>query len=188
MGLAEPVERLLGSVTTVAPWAHLARRFFGSLRPGGPSPADEAWVAGALAPTEAALWQRMSAPDRRHAVGVARAATAALGDDAVRSVRAAALLHDVGKIEAGFGPVRRAAVTVAAMVVGREAGAQWSGRRGLLGRAGAYLRHDEIGAALLTEACSDPLTVAWAREHHLPTDRWTVPADIGAALKAADDD
>ena len=173
----------------MAPWAHLARRFFGSLRFGGPSPADEAWVAGALAPTEAALWQRMSGPDRRHAVGVARAVTATLGDDAVRPVRAAALLHDVGKIEAGFGPVRRALVTVAAMATGREvARERWSVRGGLRGRAGAYLRHDEIGAELLVEACSDPLTVAWAREHHLPTDRWTVPADIGAALKAADDD
>ena len=172
----------------MAPWAHLARRFIGSLRPGGPPAADEAWVAGALAPTEAALWQRMSAPDRRHAVGVARAVTAALGPEAVRAVRAAALLHDVGKIEAGFGPVRRAAVTLAAMVIGREeAVARWSGRRGFLGRAGAYLRHDEIGAALLTEACSDPLTVAWAREHHLPADQWTVPPAIGAALKAADD-
>jgi hypothetical protein len=175
-------------VTTVAPWAHLARRFLGSLRPGGPSQADEAWVAGALAPTEAALWQRMSAPDRRHAVGVARTVTATLGDDAVRSVRAAALLHDVGKIEAGLGPVRRALVTVAAMVVGREAAIRWHDRGGPFGRAAAYLRHDEIGAALLAEACSDPLTVAWAREHHLPTNRWTVPADIGAALKAADDD
>lgn len=173
----------------MAPWAHLVRRFLGSLRPGGPSAADEAWVAGALAPTEAALWQRMSAADRRHAVGVARAVTAALGPEAVRSVRAAALLHDVGKIEARLGPVRRAAVTVAAMIVGRDVAAdRWSGRGGLVGRAGAYLRHDEIGAALLTEACSDPLTVAWAREHHMPTDRWTVPADIGAVLKAADDD
>lgn len=173
----------------MAPWAHLARRFFGSLRIGGPSPADEAWVAGALAPTEAALWQRMSGPDRRHAVGVARAVTEALGDDAVRSVRAAALLHDVGKIESGFGPVRRAVVTVVSMAAGRDAAlARWADRGGLRGRAGAYLRHDEIGAELLSEACSDPLTVAWAREHHLPDDRWTVPAEIGSALKAADDD
>jgi len=37
-------------------------------------------------------------------------------------------------------------------------------------------------------AGSDPLTVTWAREHHLPADRWTVPAAVGAALKAADDD
>jgi hypothetical protein len=160
----------------------------GSLRWGGPSQADEAWVAGALAPGEAALWQRMSGPDRRHAVGIARTVTAVLADDAIRPVRAAALLHDVGKVEAGLGPFRRAAVTLTAMVVGFETARGWQGRPGMRGRAGTYLCHPEIGARLLTEAASDPLTVAWAREHHLPEARWTVPAAIGAALKAADDD
>jgi hypothetical protein len=57
-----------------------------------------------------------------------------------------------------------------------------------VGRAGRYLCHDEIGSGMLDLAGSDGLTVAWAREHHLPPDRWTVPADIGAALKLADDD
>jgi hypothetical protein len=41
---------------------------------------------------------------------------------------------------------------------------------------------------MLSLAGSDALTVSWAREHHLPDDQWTVPAPIGAALKAADDD
>jgi hypothetical protein len=30
--------------------------------------------------------------------------------------------------------------------------------------------------------------VAWAREHHLDPSRWTVPIDVGRALKDADDD
>jgi len=37
-------------------------------------------------------------------------------------------------------------------------------------------------------AGSAPLTVAWAAEHHLPPEDWTVPATIGRALKDADDD
>jgi hypothetical protein len=37
-------------------------------------------------------------------------------------------------------------------------------------------------------AGSDPLTVAWTREHHRPEAEWTVDPDLGAALKAADDD
>ena len=41
---------------------------------------------------------------------------------------------------------------------------------------------------MLALAGSDPLTVAWAREHHLPEDEWTVPTAVGEALKAADDD
>ncbi|HEX4979851.1 MAG TPA: hypothetical protein VFV35_07295, partial [Acidimicrobiales bacterium] len=73
---------------------HLARRFVGSLRPGGPPPADEAWVAGWLSPAELRLWRRMSGADRRHAVGVARD-VCARGFDQTPAV-AAALLHDVG--------------------------------------------------------------------------------------------
>ena len=168
--------------------AHLVRRFVGSLRPGGPPAADDAWARASLTPGEVALWRRMSAPDRRHAVGVARDVVARLGDGATRPVRAAALLHDVGKVDAGLGPVRRAAVTAAALVTGHERARAWRSRRGPAGRAGRYLCHDDIGARLLAEASSDPLTVAWAREHHLPAERWTVPLDVGAALKAADDD
>jgi hypothetical protein len=172
----------------VATWAHLVRRFVGSLRRGGPAPADDAWATSSLTAGEVALWRRMSSADRRHAVGVARAVDAALGPAATPPVRAAALLHDVGKVDAGFGTFRRSAVTAVAMVVGVERARGWRDRPGQVGRAGRYLCHDEIGARLLAGASSDPLTVAWAREHHLPSDRWTVPAQVGAALKTADGD
>ena len=36
---------------------HLVRRFIGSLRPGGPPPADEAWARDALLAGERALSQ-----------------------------------------------------------------------------------------------------------------------------------
>jgi hypothetical protein len=150
---------------------HLAKRFAGSLRRG--APADEAWAIAQLHPAERALWQRMPDADRRHAVDVART----IGD-APREVVAAALLHDVGKIESGLGTFARVGATLLG-ALGRE---RWGGR------VGAYLRHDELGAALLAAAGSDPLTVAWAREHHLPPTRWTVPTEVGAVLKAADDD
>jgi hypothetical protein len=161
---------------------HLARRFLGSLRPGGPAAGDEAWARAQLTAGEAALWGRMDGPDRRHAVGVGRRAATLLGDAATRPVLAAALLHDVGKVDAGLGTFRRSAVTAAALVVGRDRLARGPGR------VGRYLRHDAIGAELLRAAGSDDLTVAWAREHHLPPDRWTVPAAVAAALKDADDD
>lgn len=140
---------------------------------GGPPPED-GWALERLLAGERALWARMDANDRGHAIGVARA----VGSDE-RAVTAAALLHDVGKIESGLGTFGRVGATVAGMVAGRD---RWRGR------VGAYLRHDERGATLLEQAGSDPLTVAWAREHHLPPDRWTVPPDVGRALKAADDD
>lgn len=148
---------------------HLAKRFFGSLWPGGPTAAGERFAESVLEPAELTLWRRMSAPDRRHSVAVARRV------EGPSEMLAAALLHDVGKIEAGLGTFGR----VAATVVG-------PGRA--RGRMATYLRHDVIGAGLLRDAGARSLVVTWAGEHHLPPERWTVPPDVGAALKAADDD
>jgi hypothetical protein len=85
-------------------------------------------------------------------------------------------------VESGLGPLRRAAATVLALGVGRDRAARGQGRMA------RYLRHDILGAQLLEAAGSRHLTVAWAREHHLPAHRWTVPAEVAEALKAADDD
>ncbi len=175
---------------------HLAARFFDSLRPGGPPPGDETWATAQLLPGEQALWVRMSGPDRRHAVGVAREAIADLAPDGTspvgRPVLAAALLHDIGKVEAGLGTWGRAAVTIVAMAAGRNQVVAWSppdaGVGGLRASAGRYVTHDRLGAALLLDAGSDPLTVAWAAEHHLPEASWTVERRIADALKAADGD
>jgi hypothetical protein len=130
----------------------------------------------------------MSNADRRHAAGVARRVEASLGIPVERPVLAAALLHDSGKVVSGLGTYRRVLATLAAAVAGRDMAGPWSERRGFTRRVGLYLRHPELGADLLAIAGSDALTVAWAREHHLPAAEWSVPSDIGAALKAADDD
>ncbi len=168
---------------------HLARRFTGALSPAGPDPEAEEWVRGILSDPELALWRRMSGPDRRHAVGVARRVVGALGpDQATPPVRAAALLHDVGKVEAGLGTLGRVPATVVGMVAGHRRAAHWAGGRGPLRRVGCYLDHPRIGAELLERAGSDPLTVRWAAEHHLPPERWHVPDTVATALKAADDD
>lgn len=161
---------------------HLAKRFFGDLRPGGASPTDEAWARSHLLPGELALWFRMSGADRRHAAGVARRVETDLAGRATRAVLAAALLHDVGKVEAGIGPWRRALARVAATAFGPSRVAARPGRWG------RYLRHAGIGRDLLVAAGSDPLTATWAAEHHLPAAQWTLPRPIAVALKTADDD
>ncbi len=158
---------------------HLARRFFGALDPRGAGDEGEAWAREHLLAGEVVLWLRQSGPDRRHAVGVARDVMAALGSAADRPVVAAALLHDVGKVEAGLGTLARVPATILGALFGRE---RWGGR------LGAYLRHDAVGAELLRRAGAAPLTVTWAAEHHLPPERWTLPCDVAAALKAADGD
>ena len=172
----------MGANAGFGSFRHLAGRFLGSLDPRGPAADDEAWAAGWFVPGEAELWRQMPGADRRHAVGVAREVGARLygaGGVPVREVMAAALLHDVGKVRSGLGLWGRTAVTVAAMAVGRDR---------LAGAARAYVEHDRIGAEMLSEAGSHPVTVAWAAEHHLPEARWSIDRQVGRALKEADGD
>lgn len=145
-------------------------------------------MASVLSGPELELWQQMSGPDRRHSVGVARRVERSLGHEAGKEVLAAALLHDVGKTVARLRTYGRVVATVSAAVAGHEMAYSWSRSRGFVRRVGLYLRHPELGGDLLALAGSDPLTVAWTREHHLPADQWTVPAHIGETLKACDDD
>lgn len=168
--------------------AHLVRRFVGSLRPGGPTAAEQVWVEERLLAGELALWARMSGPDRRHAVGVARDVQRALGHEATRPVLAAALLHDVGKVESGLRTYGRVVATLSAKAAGAEMAHTWRRQRGFIRRVGLYLLHPDLGGDLLEMAGSDPLTVAWTREHHRPVAEWTLPRHLADALKAADDD
>lgn len=167
---------------------HLAKRFVASLAPVGPNASDRDWAAGQLLTGERDIWRRMSRVDRRHACAVARRVEQALGPEVPRPVLAAALLHDCGKVVSGLGTYGRVVATLSAGVAGREQAVAWSETRGFTRRVGLYVEHPRLGADLLGLAGSAPITIAWALEHHLPPDRWTVPVDIGTVLKAADDD
>jgi hypothetical protein len=127
----------------------------------------------------------MSDSDRRHAISAARRVSAALGSHADRPVLAAALLHDVGKTASGLGTFGRLVATLAGLVA-RDRAQAWSSATGIKRRIALYLSHPELGAGQLAEAGSDPLTVAWAREHHRPESAWSVPVAVGRALRAAD--
>jgi HD domain len=176
-------------------WRHLSARFFGALLPLGPRSDDESWALAHLTDGERELWYRMSGPDRRHAVRVARDTMSLLGgEEDRRDVIAAALLHDVGKVEASLGTFARVAVTFSAIVFGRLRMLHWAGDETgspvsrWRTRIGLYLTHDKLGAELLGRAGSQKLTVSWAEEHHLAPEKWTVDARIGTALKTADGD
>lgn len=140
---------------------HLARRFATSLSRREPPAAEAAWGLGHLLPSEAQLWRRMAVQDRRHSLLVARRFAERLPDHS-RAELAAALLHDVGKVDCGLGTWRR----VAATLVGPRTPAF---RR--------YHDHERLGAALLAEAGSDGITI----ELVLGRGR------AAAALRAADD-
>jgi hypothetical protein len=157
--------------------AHLARRFFTSLRPRPPAPTDLEWVRSALSPAEWDVWRRLGTADRVEAIATARRLPARYAADA-RWV-AAALLHDAGKAEAGLGTFRRAVATVIGF--GRDA-------EKVGGRSGVYLRHPQIGAELLARTGARPEAVAWAAMHHHPK-RWatgTIPHEVCEALARAD--
>ena len=169
---------------------HLVTRFAGSLVPLPPRRASAEWAEGFLLPHEVELWRRQRAADRRHSIAVARRVQAALGERATREVVAAALLHDVGKLDAGFGTYRRVIATLSGIAVGHdpEVIKAWTKTTGITRRVGLYLQHPRLGGDMLELGGSDPLTVAWTRQHHLPPDEWTVPPDLARALHEADDD
>jgi len=140
---------------------HLVRRFVTSLSRREPDADDERWARSHLGPGEVELWARMAAPDRRHAVTVARRFVALRGGATPAEV-AGALLHDVGKVESGLGVAGR----VVATVVGPRTA-----------RFRTYHDHEAIGAGLAAERGSDPVTVALIRDE----------GPAAAALRAADD-
>ena len=119
----------------------------------------------------------MSGADRRHAAASPAGSSGRWATRPTRPVLAAALLHDVGKVDGGLGTYGRVVATLSGAVGrprhGRRRG---SDPRRLHPRVGLYLQHPTLGGDLLALAGSDPLTVAWAREHHLPAEQWTVAA------------
>jgi hypothetical protein len=150
-------------MTGAAAVAHLVRRFVGSLSSRPPAPADEAWVAEQLLAGEAALWHRLAVADRRHSIVVARRFVDRLtasstivttaGTAPSRAEVAAALLHDIGKLDAGLGTVGRVGATLWRGLTGERRATAGTGR------ISRYLRHEAIGAELLTAAGSDPRTI-----------------------------
>ena len=145
---------------------HLGRRFVRTLWPGPPRKRDVAWVAGILEPGELRLWRSLPNHDQRYTIRVAKAVEERLaGTEFAGQPRwlAAALLHDVGKLDAGLGVAGRTVATVAGAVRSRT--------RASSGRFGRYLRHDELGAAMLRAAGGREEAAAWAAVHH-HRERW----------------
>jgi hypothetical protein len=170
---------------------HLVRRFFTSLRPGGPSAADTEWAVQVLQPNEMALWREMPAVDRRESVQVARRLEASLAGGPFAGdgrYLAAALLHDVGKIDCHLGTFGRALATMAGGLAGHDMAPAWQKRRGIARRFGLYLRHDEIGAVRLQMIGARAEAAEWAGAHHHP-ERWDalrIPRSVAEALARAD--
>ncbi len=174
---------------------HLVKRFLGAIRPGPPRPADERWAIDHLSSGEAEIWHRMNNPDRRHGVAVARAVVATYprnssGRPLDRSVVAAALLHDSGKVVSGLRTPARVVATLFWAVADDELADRWLHRapHGMQARLAQYRRHPRLGSEMLRAAGSASLTYQWAADHHLPEEAWSVAPEVGRVLKDCDDD
>jgi hypothetical protein len=171
---------------------HLVRRFFRALRPGPPAARDVAWVEGILEPAELALWRELPNHDRRYSIRMARLVEAGLAHTEYAGQKhwlAVALLHDVGKLDAGLGVVGRSVATVLGAVAGRARVDGWMSASGFRLRTATYLHHDVRGAARIRAAGGRDEAARWALAHH-HRDRWPasgVPAPVAEVLAAADD-
>lgn len=121
-------------------------------------------MRGVLTDSEFSVWSEMGDIDRRHSVRVLQRFDRRLGD-ATRDERAAVLLHDVGKMSARLGTLRRIGATI---------GLDRS-ERGRL-----YRHHGEIGVELLVAAGVQDAVVACLRGE--------ARADVRAAFSWADDE
>ena len=103
---------------------------------------------------------------------------------------AAALLHDVGKLDSGLGVFGRVLATLAGAAAGHDMAEPWSQKRGITRRFGLYLQHPELGAEPHPLCDGSREAALWAEAHHDP-DRWAstgLPDVVVEALAAADDD
>ena len=165
---------------------HLARRFFGSLRPPKPKLSEEVWLRALLNAAEDELFLAQAAIDRVHSIECALKVRELLGTQASGSVIVASALHDVGKTEARLTTTGRVLATLAGRIVPVRTVRRWETSSGFRQRLAVYDAHPQRGAALLVAAGSHPTVVAWAHEHHLARDEWTLSASIGEALWRAD--
>jgi hypothetical protein len=90
---------------------HLVRRFFTSISNRPPEAKDIAWVNKNLLDGEFALWSRLKSYDQRHSIDVARR-FADFHPTFTRDQVAAAMLHDIGKVESELGVLGRVVATI----------------------------------------------------------------------------
>jgi len=172
---------------------HLSGRFARALWWGAPSDDDVAWVESVLTPAGFVQFRRQPNHDQRHAIGVARDVQARLaGTEYADDPRwlSAALLHDIGKLDARLGVYGRVVATMSGAVVGPEHAEHWASSRGFTRRVGLYLRHADLGADRIRIAGEPEEAAQWSAAHH-DHDRWSqipIPEPVVVALDAADND
>lgn len=174
-----------GWLVSPAHLAHLARRWRSTVRRRQPLASDLAWVRTRLSEPELALWQQLTPTDQTHTIEVAR--LVGRNGEPGNLACAAALLHDIGKIETSSSATVRVGAALLQPFVSVTTARRWAQAGGWRAGLGRLLDYPSRGAALLAAADSDPVVVAWAAEHHLSPEHWSVQRSLGMALQRSDD-
>lgn len=161
-------------------FGHLAARFFDYLRAGRLTETDKQTVKSILTAAESRIFFEQSDKDQAHGFDAALVVIDS-GRSTDEKIRAA-LLHDVGKRNAGVGVLGR--VTASVLI---KLGLPLTSRFKL------YRDHGPAGAAELEAAGSPPLIVEFARAHHgsrpdtLSEEDWALlqSADVPANARLA---
>ncbi|HVQ30315.1 MAG TPA: hypothetical protein VMV21_12080 [Vicinamibacteria bacterium] len=186
---------MLSTTSSVLPrsrFRRLYRRLVDTVQGVRPRHSDRAWVESILQPGELELWLRLSGPDQCHAIQVARSVEARLaGTPYAGDGRwlGAALLHDVGKVEAGLGILERAVATLLGKATSVDRARRWArAEAASIRRLGLYLTHGSVGAAAIRAAGGREEIAAWAEVHQaLPCPAMDLlPVPVVHALSDAD--
>ena len=151
---------------------HLAARFLDYVRAKPLTDAERKIVISSLTGEEAHIFFEQGPKDQAH--GFAAALVVLESDQSTGERIRAAMLHDVGKRNAGLGVLGRVAAT-ALIKMGLP----------LTRRFTLYRDHGPLGAADLEVAGSPPLVVEFARAHHSSRPD-TVNEEEWALLQSAD--
>ena len=128
---------------------HLIKRFFSSLSAAPLNDLEQAWVQEVLNVREHDLWCTQAIVVQRHSCDIARRFIE-IRSLASRDEIAGALLHDIGKIDAGLGIVARVLATVLPLPTPRFT---------------AYRHHQQRGAQMLKTIGSSDITIGLVAGH-----------------------
>jgi hypothetical protein len=153
--------------------------------------ADHSWARSVLLPHEYELWTKLSEYEKCHAVSTARELERRLArtpESWDPTWLAAALLHDVGKMDANLSMTERGFASLLGMYVKTSTARRWLATSGMVRRIGLFLFHGESGARLVREVGGREVIAVWCETHHgneFPPD-FAIPPQIVAALIASE--
>ena len=119
-----------------------------------------------LNPDELKLFEAQKAFDKRHSFRNVKKLHALL-EDPEPDIIIACGLHDVGKVQSGFGVFGRVVATCVATIVGLHRIDAWTRNNpnSITHRIATYVQHPEIGACMLSEARSNLIAVTLSLIH-----------------------